>query len=392
MAGYIMTIGAGEYLSFFTKGTKPEREEMAKRKSMEECILRGVYSTYIEKPQTRTVTQADYFGIKEGDNIYFFYSRNIYGIGEIISIDGTSTFYNHPDGNLCPAVGAKDTHPFLCLFKAAPKFFKDGVDMDDVLNSNPSAFRKLRFFHQRSFIQLDDIENAALRSYIIQKHEQVLITNDESAFIDTSSANTTHNEIRKKYTSNPDDYKLDVLKVFKQGIKQISFPDRIESESYVEGLILDYVKKDNKHLGKWDFMARQYPASPFKPPEYIDNMDLFGYRYVKGYESDKIISKYIVIEIKSKEVDHNTGLQVMKYVDWVCKEFAHGDYSMIEAYIVGYSITDESFLTDNAFTRHYIESSKHKNRGIEVVTGTWHQIKYLSYKDILEDMRRKSTL
>ena len=41
MAGYIMTIGAGEYLSLFTKGTKPEREEMAKRKSMEECILRG---------------------------------------------------------------------------------------------------------------------------------------------------------------------------------------------------------------------------------------------------------------------------------------------------------------------------------------------------------------
>ena len=70
--------------------------------------------------------------------------------------------------------------------------------MDDVLNSNPSAFRKLRFFHQRSFIQLDDIENAALRSYIIQKHEQVLITNDKSAFIDTSSANTTHNEIKKK--------------------------------------------------------------------------------------------------------------------------------------------------------------------------------------------------
>lgn len=48
--------------------------------------------------------------------------------------------------------------------------------MDDVLSSDPDAFKMLRVFHQRSFIKLDDVENRALKSFIIQRNEQDLHT------------------------------------------------------------------------------------------------------------------------------------------------------------------------------------------------------------------------
>lgn len=32
--------------------------------------------------------------------------------------------------------------------------------------------------------------------------------------------------------------------------------------------------------------------------------------------------------------------QIMKYVDWINQEYAHGDYSMIEAYVVAADFPD----------------------------------------------------
>lgn len=83
-------------------------------------------------------------------------------------------FKGDEDFSLYDDVAGVKTHPYLCLFKASPFFFKNGVDMDDALMSNPDAFRKLRFFHKRFFIQLDDIENASLKSYIIKNNEECL--------------------------------------------------------------------------------------------------------------------------------------------------------------------------------------------------------------------------
>ena len=117
---------------------------------------------------------------------------------------------------------------------------------------------------------------------------------------------------------------------------------------------------------------------------------MFGYRYVKGYEKEGIISKYVVMELKSKEVNEDTILQVMKYVDWICKEFAHNDYSMIEAYIVGEEQREENLLSANEklYTRNYIKGSKHNaNRGIDVETGEWKNVKFINYVDILNDFK-----
>ena len=48
----------------------------------------------------------------------------------------------------------------------------------------------------------------------------------------------------------------------------------------------------------------------------------------------------------------------MKYVGWINQEYAHGDYSMIEAFIVAYKFSDEVIEKKNKecvrnFTRGY---------------------------------------
>lgn len=71
---------------------------------------------------------------------------------------------------------------------------------------------------------------------------------------------------------------------------------------------------------------------------------------------------------------------------WICKNFAHGDYSMIEAYIIGYNMVD-NLLEKNKqlYTRNYIVSSKHNaDRGIDVETGIWQNVKFVNYVDIFK--------
>ena len=383
-----MTLGAiddGTFASF--QGSTKQKENLLKEYALKNCVKDGIYATFINSMSGSSFlgTRADYLGMRPGDNIYFFFNRCIYGIGEIVGIEDTCVFKN-TNGDLY-TFHDNDKCPYFCLFKSAPHFFRNGVDMDEVLLSNPDAFRMLRFFHQRSFIKLDDVENKALKTFVIQKNELNLGEFDIHKHYDASNQEKVLGDIETKFLVNKDNYTLDATDIFGEGVKIKKYPNMISSEIYVEGLILDYVKRKNRLLGYWDFISRQYPASPEKPSEYVDFMDVFGYRYVEGYDREGIVSKYVVMELKSKEVDEDTILQVMKYVDWICKEFAHNDYSMIEAYIIGYS-KGEDLLKDNEklYTRNYIKSSKHNaNRGIDVETEEWKNVKFINYVDILND-------
>ncbi len=64
----------------------------------------------------------------------------------------------------------------------------------------------------------------------------------------------------------------------------------------------------------------------------METMDLFGYRYVDGFPN--AISKYLIIELKRGEIVEDNIRQTMKYVDWISKEYTHGDHSMIQAYTI----------------------------------------------------------
>ncbi len=97
-------------------------------------------------------------------------------------------------------------------------------------------------------------------------------------------------------------------------------------------------------------------ASPFKAIEYMDKMDIFGYRYIPGYKTK---SRYLVVEIKKGEAADDVIGQIMKYVDWIQGEYAYGDYSMIEAYVVASGFSDSvRQKRDRECVRHYTKGCR----------------------------------
>lgn len=395
MAGYIMTIGAEEYLDMFyriTKAGKPrknnkakskkEGEKFAKEYALNYCISNGIYSAKTpDKGAAFIGTLADYLGMKAGDDIFFFSERKIYGIGRLKNLnDLDCRFLISPiEDDIDELIIERnpEIHRFTCTFEPAPYFFRTGVDMDEVLTFCPEKIKALRFFSNMTFIKLDDVESEAIRNVIARKNEEYL--NPESLSAHFEFNGETHRNMENKIADNPKAYELSIFNHI-----QYKNNGNVSSEYYIEGAIMDLLRDGYKSdfLGKWDFIGRQYPASPPKPSEYEETIDLFGYRYVPGFPN--AISKYLIIELKVGTINKEHIQQTMKYVDWISREYAKGDYSMIEAYTIGY---DKEENIDNEISeiidRNYIlESHPIENR-------KWKNLRILSYCDILNELKKK---
>jgi len=344
MAGYIMTINDME--------------------SLKKCVTTGTYSTNLSDPRNENWgtpqegTFADYFSMKPGDSIYFFHKRKIYGIGKIKDVEFDCKFLNYKEADN-PTVYTKkqfkEKEPLLrdstpqnrcfCTFEPSPFFFENGIDMDDALSSNPDKFKIFRTMWKVSFIKIDEEEDKALTDIILKRNEENLI--EEKNLFEFSGK--AHIEIAKKV--NPE-YRLNAYRL----LLNAENGKKIRHEMAIEAAICDILGKENDTLfGKWDYVSHQVAASPFKPIDYMDKMDVFGYRYIKGFET---ISKYLVIEIKKDEATEDVIEQIMKYVDWINQEYAHGDYSMIEAYVVASDFSEDVINKRNAqcirnFTKGY---------------------------------------
>ena len=112
-------------------------------------------------------------------------------------------------------------------------------------------------------------------------------------------------------------------------------------------------------------------------------MDLFGYRYVEGFPT--AVSKYLVIELKVGTINKENVQQTMKYVDWISREYTGGDYSMIEAYTIGYD--KEESIEENIqdiIERNYIISSR------PVTNRKWSNLRILSYMTLLQELKDKN--
>ena len=151
----------------------------------------------------------------------------------------------------------------------------------------------------------------------------------------------------------------------------------VSSEYYIEGATMELLRNyTSEILGKWDFIGRQYPASPPKPSQYKEAMDLFGYRYVPKFQG--AVSKYLVIEVKVGTINKENVEQTMEY--------AHGDYSMVQAYTIGFDKEQgiESEIQD-IIERNYITD------GRPVKNKKWQDLRILSYCTILKELREKNS-
>lgn len=203
--------------------------------------------------------------------------------------------------------------------------------MDDLLLSNAHAFRSLRVFWKRSFIKLDE-ENAAFEAALLRKNIDHL-DNDE--------------QLACNYEATQQQMLSSKLTIEKPDIEGLILQDRngngfLNSEMILElGLLHQLTHSEfsaTQAFGKWDYLSHQIAASPMKAVDYMDRADVFRYTWISGYDN-AFIEKYLVCELKKGKINADEDIrQLMKYVDWVCDEYANGDYSQIEAFLVGSKI------------------------------------------------------
>jgi len=324
--------------------------------SLKLYISNGVYATKLSPPSGywkthHEATLADYITMKPDDNIYFFIKRKIYGIGKIIGLDGDCKFSNYP--RACEPINFNYmenkklllwdegnysiNQRWLFLFKPDPYFFTLGIDMDDVLSSKPTAFRMLRAFWKVSFIKFDDEENQAFKDVILKYNQDSLTNPKKGENVFKTNYVVKHKEISNKLKKN--NYKIDVSPILKSCAKG----DYIKHEMALEAGLLyqlsNYYEETINIFGRWDYLSHQVVASPFKPIDYMDKMDIFGYSYITGFDPTR--AKYLVIELKKDEAIIDDIEQLLKYVDWVKDEYCFGDYSMINAFLVAYKFDNK---------------------------------------------------
>lgn len=118
-------------------------------------------------------------------------------------------------------------------------------------------------------------------------------------------------------------------------------------------------------------VSHQVIASPFKPIDYMDKIDVLAMRYLPN---TKITCKYLVAELKKDVADNATIDQVLKYVDWVCSEYAYGDYEAIEACIIAAKYPEDIGAYYSEVVQRYYTLGSHPVRNKH-----WSNLKLLRY-------------
>ena len=110
-----------------------------------------------------------------------------------------------------------------------------------------------------------------------------------------------------------------------------------------------------------------------KAVDYMDRMDVFGYRWLPGYKGE-IVGSFIVAELKKGKATGEDISQIMRYVDWACETYASGDYSMVEAFLVAHSFDHESINKAlDQVARNYIVGVKPPK------SITWNSLRLVTY-------------
>lgn len=378
MAGYIFSLDQIESLQLYAQ--------------------RGVYATKLSPPRYSSWnthhegTFADYATMRPGDNVYFFIKRKVYGIGTLVRIGDDCKYFNYPKAGLPheyehgqlrsqllwdESVESVNQR-CLCLFKPDPYLFTQGIDMDDVLASHPSAFKMLRAFWKLSFIKFDDEENQAFRDVILKRNERALAdpVDGENVF----EFQPSHEDIANVLSSG----NYEIERGFADILRAAANGTVLRHEMAVEAGLLQLLSSADAHtinlFGKWDYLSHQVIASPFKPIDYMDKMDLFGYAYITDHKPTK--ARFLVGEIKKDSARQEDVDQLLKYVDWVHDEYCYGDYGMINAFLIASDFPDTVVEHMQAVSRRQYTTGMRP-----AISHSWDNVTAVRYKFDPSDAR-----
>lgn len=324
-------------------------------------IKEGVYSTRIKPPKKNgwsiayLGTIADYASMQAGELVYFFIKKKIYGVGELVDIgsinscvfknletafypkiddeyiNNTPEFYDDSlvfhERNVWDCKIDKDSRFYqqrwVCVFKPYPCFY-EGIDMDDILKSDTTHkdLRGLRTFSGVSFMKLSPSENQIFKTYIEAKKL--------SQFETDMQWQINHEKMANKLDTRHA-FNLEPLIATKENADGY-----VSSEMLIEASLLSSLVHKNKDVcnvfGLWDYISHQVTASPFKPVEYMDKMDICGYKGGDGGFWDA--KEFLLIEIKKGSATDADVEQINKYINWLRHEY--GAEIEIKAFLVAF--------------------------------------------------------
>lgn len=374
---------------------------------LDELCTYGYYSTNLHInngtqiwAKTKVSTFTDYYRMRTGDYIFFIFNRKIYGVGELTNIEHTDDckFWTYENANIptTPTVsfpifdGINPKNRCICFFKPL-EYFSYAIDMDEALTAYPNSFKSLRVIQGRSLIKMDDEEAQALYATITKSNRackgQTIDWNTPT--FDNSKQIIAGNNIAK----NPNYYSFTIESLLTN--YKIRGLDGINEEMAIETAVVErLITGSSVVFDKLTYVSHQVSASPAKPVEYMEWMDVFGYKTTSSLMSKAIsisfaIEQYYVIEIKRDPlglkhkgnkypqwVKSNKAVanQLMKYVDWTVKNYASGKYPMVKGIIVANGFDDD-------FIKYCKETCiRNYNSGYRDATpSVWNDIELIKY-------------
>ena len=177
----------------------------------------------------------------------------------------------------------------------------------------------LRVMWKLSFIKLDYEENAALQDVLLRANRQSIPREGASE----GSWTQVHADIAIRRTSQNDLQLAPMLSA-------VASQSVLRSEKAIEAAFLYYLTNGDapttQVFGDWDYVSHQVAASPFKPPDWMDKIDVFK-QVIPNHAP--VLAGLLVAELKKDVANGAFVEQTMKYVDWVKDEYAHLDYSLV---------------------------------------------------------------
>jgi len=305
-------------------------------------------------------TIADYMTMSPGDKVFFFQNRLIYGIGEVVKTQKApprrGAILNYHDADLPnPREDPSSDSALFTLpeywrsvrivvpFLPSPLFFREGIDMDEVL-STPGAdvCWSLRNWERKSFALLGDNETQLLIEVFLRR-----FFSQRSSVEPKFSQSALDKYISQRYPGVPS-----VRRLVRQNPEMYLDQGKFRNENTLHGLLIEHMMENDPSWGAGlsspdrGNVFHEVPASPPKPPLWRDSMDILATRYWEGTD---VLAHYDVVEAKAGIVDlEGTSFnarvsQVMRYVDFVAKNYAGGNYGSISAYYVAKDF-DEDFV------------------------------------------------
>jgi len=320
--------------------------------------------------------------------VFFFKDRLIYGIGEVVGDAGALLNYPHSaephppeprkEDVLLSTSGWKRVRVVIPFFPS-PAFFKDGIDMDEILSSRGAGESwSLRFWEGVSFKQLGlketrSLVEAFLRRFYRRPNDMI--------------GSSRGREELGRYIKGKGHGALSARGLVARDPGAYLTADGVfKSEKMLHAVLVEKLRG----AGKESDIFHEVPASPPKPPRWAESIDILATKRYPGASMD-FSAHYDLFEVK-KESETASSLgtlnkvvsQIMRYVDFVAENYADGNYGAIDARYVARRYTErckramkrwKTELKGMTTRPHVLRVGKNR-----LETQIWDKLRFLEYE------------